>query len=372
MDVRVLVVSLAWAVGLAGLFAGLVRLFRRREPPGIGAVALALLITCGVAFPALVVVTRVARLDVFGVASLVWWTIIVGIPLAGILVLAQHPRRAVAWIAWGAVVVPLVLSWWGMRIEPSKLEVVETAVAVPNERAGVSPVRVGVISDIQFRQVGDHEREAVERLSAEHPDVIVVAGDIYQGPQDGFEAQLPAIRSLLGGLQAPGGVYLVGGDVDQPETRLAQVVEGTDVRWLHNEIVDVPVGDRTVRIGGVELSYASPAAKATIEELRTAPGDEVRLLVAHRPDVVLGLPLDDRIDLTIAGHTHGGQISVPGIGPLATASGVPRAMAAGGLHEHQGNQIFVTTGVGMERSQAPPVRLGVPPTIGVLTLSSGL
>jgi predicted MPP superfamily phosphohydrolase len=70
----------------------------------------------------------------------------------------------------------------------------------------------------------------------------------------------------------------------------------------------------------------------------------------------------------VAGHTHGGQVVLPGFGPLMTMSDVPRAAGRGGLHRIDGNAIYVSTGVGLERAQSPQVRLFSRPSIGVLEL----
>ena len=87
--------------------------------------------------------------------------------------------------------------------------------------------------------------------------------------------------------------------------------------------------------------------------------------MSHRPDTVLELPPDSRVDLTVAGHTHGGQIVLPGFGPLVTLSDVPRSVARGGLHTVDGNRIYVSPGVGLQRGQAPQVRLfSPPPSVG--------
>ena len=71
-------------------------------------------------------------------------------------------------------------------------------------------------------------------------------------------------------------------------------------------------------------------------------------------------------DLTVAGHTHGGQVVLPGIGPIKTRSGVSDAIAAGGMHEINTNLIYVSTGVGMVRETAPQVRLFTRPSIGII------
>ena len=75
-----------------------------------------------------------------------------------------------------------------------------------------------------------------------------------------------------------------------------------------------------------------------------------------------------RIDLVVSGHTHGGQIVVPFFGPIMTLSHVPRSVAAGGLHQIDGNYIYVSRGVGCERMQAPRIRFLCPPEISLLTL----
>ena len=148
------------------------------------------------------------------------------------------------------------------------------------------------------------------------------------------------------------------------------MVEGMSVRYLADEVVRTTVGDRSLTIGGIGLDYDSPAADAVVAELESAPGaDDIRILLAHRPDPVLARATPSRIDLQVSGHTHGGQVAVPCVGPIMTLTAVPRHVAAGGLHDLDGNAIYVGRGVGLERGQAPQVRFGVRPDIGVLTLT---
>jgi predicted MPP superfamily phosphohydrolase len=143
----------------------------------------------------------------------------------------------------------------------------------------------------------------------------------------------------------------------------------TDVQLLENEIARVRIGDRRVTIAGVELDYWNPAALRVQKRLEDSSGaGDVRLLLAHRPDAVLNLRPRTRVDLTLAGHTHGGQVQLPGIGPLTVLSGVPREVGAGGLHSLAGRSIYVSRGVGVERGQAPRLRLGAVPEVSLITL----
>jgi predicted MPP superfamily phosphohydrolase len=325
------------------------------------------------------------RFTVFGAIALTYLVLVVGVPvvMASSLVAGWvfGRRRAPAGGARLGTRPALVLCVAGLllapvgiyatHIEPGMLDVDRPApLVVAGERAGDQTFTIGVLTDLQTTTIGDRERAVVADLMATRPDLILLPGDILQVSDPEFDQQLPALRRLLGGMDAPGGVYLVGGDVDKPLDRLSRMVEGTTVRYLANEVVTTEVGDREVSIGGLGVEYDSPAAKAVVAQLETDPGDDdIRILLAHRPDPVLELRPDSRIDLQVSGHTHGGQVAVPFIGPLMTMSSVPRSIAAGGLHEHQGNPIYVGHGVGVERWSAPQVRFGVRPDIGVLTVS---
>ncbi len=76
-----------------------------------------------------------------------------------------------------------------------------------------------------------------------------------------------------------------------------------------------------------------------------------------------------RVDLALAGHTHGGQIVLPFFGPPLTLTGLERPYAAGGLHDYHGIPLHVSRGVGMERGSAPQVRFLCPPEICLLDVT---
>jgi uncharacterized protein len=306
----------------------------------------------------------------FGVMHVLWLDFAVVLPLAAALL------GLLAWRAGGAAVRTLVVvgllaapvGAYASFVEPNRLVVERVTVELPDARAGRDPIRIALLSDIQFEEVGEHEREAIARLMAQRPDLILLTGDYHQGSRAEFERQRPAIARLFARLRAPGGVFAVQGDVERPRD-FVRTFAGTGIRTLFNETATTRVGDRRLTIGGVQLAYWRPAAREFARRFERLPAArDVRILVAHRPDVVLGLRPSTRVDLVAAGHTHGGQLQLPLIGPLSTGSRVPRDVAGGGLHTLDGRTIYVSRGVGVERGQAPRLRLGAPPEISLLEL----
>ncbi|ADB52363.1 metallophosphoesterase [Conexibacter woesei DSM 14684] len=304
----------------------------------------------------------------FGVAHVLWLDLVVVVPLAALL-LGLLTWRSGGLLVRLAVVLGLLLAPVGAYasfVEPNRLVVERADVPVDAARAGERPIRVGVLSDIQFEHVGEHERNAVRRLMAERPDVILLPGDYHQGSRASFERELPRMRALFARLRAPGGVFAVQGD-QESVADARRIFAGTGVRLLVNETARTRVGDRRLTIGGNEKHDRGRAARGLSDALERRPGErDVRILLTHHPDPILRLAPDTRIDLVVAGHTHGGQFQLPLIGPLRTASRVGRTIGAGGLHELDGRRIYVSRGVGVERGQAPKLRFRAPPEISIL------
>lgn len=377
-------------------------------PPGPDALAVG--VFAGAALGALTVAGLVAiGLRIWGLMHLGYLLGVVSVPMVGAAVAARVVAGSLA-PGWAPaallLLLPAPLGWYGTHVEPFRLRIDHRTLPIPAARQGHRPVRLGVVTDLQTSRITAYEHGALDQLLDAGPDVVLVAGDLFQGSDDQFADQEEAFRALLGRLRAPGGVYFTRGDTD-PDDRADRLLRDTGVVILDDEMVDVAVGDRRLRIGGNRLAYqaepaarlrrrlegslaSDPVAEAVPGRPRLPPvrpgdppagigpaaaepdaeGDDgtIRILVAHRPDAVLDLRPGSRVDLVVAGHTHGGQIVVPGFGPLLTLSGVPRRAGGGGLHQVNGNWLYVSTGVGLERRQAPQVRLFCRPSIGVLDL----
>lgn len=309
--------------------------------------------------------------NAFAIMMIAWIDLAMVVPAAGLMVLLRGQRRAtrtVKAISWLALL-PLPLAMWASLIEPTRLVVERPRLQLPQEKDGQADLRIAVLADLQTSRVRGHEARAIRTILDETPDVILIPGDVFQGWMGQWEEARAGIRNLLARLKAPGGVYMVSGNSGY-RAGLADLVAGTDIQLLVNRAAEVTVGDRRLHILGLEDSGFPRRIVSSFEgRARSDPG-AIHLILVHRPGAgVDALGEGSPVDLVVSGHTHGGQVVLPGFGPPLTLSSVPREVAAGGLHVLRDTQVYVSRGVGMERKWAPRIRFLCPPEVTLLTLT---
>ncbi len=326
----------------------------------------ALGVGAGASLVAVLATMAVASRDIFAQAHTVYLIVTIGVPIASGVMLWRSPEGPPArrWLlAVGLAGVPLGL--YATHIEPFWLRVDEVRLASSPEVAGL---RLGVLADFQTDEVSGYEQDAIESLLDTEPDIVLIAGDFWQMSPSDFRARRSQFTAVLAQLAAEvDHVVAVHGDSDNLRG-LEELATGTGVMVLDNETVDVETRGVRVRVAGLSVGGDPTRRAAAIRELSEAPAGTARVLLAHKPDVVYEIPENDRVDVVVAGHTHGGQVQLPFIGPLVTLSSVPRGVAAGGLHRVDGHAVYVSTGVGREKFRAPQVRFGVRPSVGLIEL----
>lgn len=236
-----------------------------------------------------------------------------------------------------------------------------TEVVVPRLRG--QPVTIALVTDTH---VGGPDMppqrlaRIVGQVNALRPDIIAVTGDLLSDKEIATRHySLADGVAPLAGLRARLGVVAVLGNHDhwngaaEAERRL----RAAGITVLDNDAV--PVGP--LMIGGVDDAVTGHADQVrTMMRLETLPLPKVML--SHSPDVFPGLP--DNIVLTLAGHTHCGQIRLPILGPIATASHYGRRYACGRIDEGRHTMIV---GAGLGTSMMP-LRIGAPPDIWLVRL----
>jgi predicted MPP superfamily phosphohydrolase len=368
---------LATAADVVFALAAVVHLGRSPRPLWLGTrIALAVLLA-GALFAVKAPFLFAAGVHFFGLVHLVYLDLLLVPPLVALAAYLVDRRRGASWtrhplaaVATGLIAAATpVTGAYATFVEPFDLRLEITHIPLAPARRPSRPIRVGVLADIQTAHVTAYEHAAVDRLMAEHPDVILLPGDLFHGGPGTLDAELGALRALMGKLSAPGGVFFVLGDAERGRARdVPRIFAGTAVQVLVNQAHRTVIHGRAVTIAGVQLDWRAPAARALMASLEAPGGDDLRILVSHRPDPVLAMPRPTRVDLVVAGHTHGGQVRLPLLGPPVILSRVPRAVGGGGYHLVGGRPIYVSRGVGHEGGQAPRIRFLCPPEASLLLL----
>jgi uncharacterized protein len=255
---------------------------------------------------------------------------------------------------------------WGFVIEPRRLLVRE--VTLPLEAWSGPPLRLAVLADLHVGSPANGRprlARLVAAVNAQRPDIVVLLGDyVIQGVLGGHFVAPEEFAADLSRLSAPMGVCAVLGNHDWwlDGERVRRALQGAGVRVLENEAAALEQGGRRLWIAGLaDLWTRRVDVEAT---LRAVPPGEPVVLAMHHPDLFPELP--KRVALTLAGHTHGGQVRLPFLGAPVVPSRFGDRYAAG-LVVEDGRTMFVTSGVG---TSILPVRVGVPPEIVILTLRS--
>ena len=215
-------------------------------------------------------------------------------------------------------------------------------------------------------------RQVVDTGNALGSDLIVVLGDYFAThPFVTERVPPPAWAAELARLRAPLGVYAILGnhdwwyDIDGVRNALRTV----GMPLLQNSIVHIASPDQRFWLAGLDDQLAHWLGPRRVRgeddlpgTLARITGDDPVILLAHEPDIFTEMPA--RVALTIAGHTHGGQVRVPFVPPVWAPSAYGARFAYGHIVE-DGRHMIVSGGLGCSKV---PLRLGVPPEIVRITL----
>lgn len=261
-----------------------------------------------------------------------------------------------------------MLALWAIVIGPRRLVVHRETLEVPRWSAEHDALRVALLSDLH---VGSPHwgsariRELVARTNGEKPDLVLLAGDyVIDNVPLGTKVEPETIAAVLGELRAPLGVVAVLGNHDwwNDGERIGRALRARGIVVLENEVHTVTHAGKPLSVVGLaDAMTRTPRAKQTLDAVPTGAS---AIVLVHEPDTFP--EVDERPAITLAGHTHGGQVALPLLGRLVVPSAFGQRYAAGHVVEG-GRHLFVTTGVG---TSILPVRFGVPPEIVILTLVS--
>jgi predicted MPP superfamily phosphohydrolase len=256
---------------------------------------------------------------------------------------------------------------------------------VPVLEPDAEPLRILHISDLHMMPDQRHKQSWVAALAGTDPDLVVVTGDNISSP-DSVPAVLRALDPFLG---RPGAFVFGSNDYRGPVWRNPllyllperEYVQGTDLPFeslrasfteagwadLNNARTIVKAGGRSIELVGVDDPHVElddyPAVAGPI-----SAGADLHIGVTHTPaSRVLDAMAHDGFSLLLAGHTHGGQVCVPGYGALTTNCDLPHRMAKG-LHRWPGSEAWLHVSAGLGTHPTAPIRFACRPEATILTL----
>ncbi|HSF19560.1 MAG TPA: metallophosphoesterase [Vicinamibacteria bacterium] len=262
------------------------------------------------------------------------------------------------------------LGGWVFWVEPSSLVVRHETIVLPRWHEEQSGLTLALMSDLH---VGSPHfgLEALENVvqtlnEEEEPDLVLLAGDyVIHGVLGGSFVAPEQTAAVLSRLRARLGVYAVLGNhdwwLDGDRVRDALACQGIAV--LEDEALRITKDPFDFWLVGLnDVWEAPPDPDAVVARI---PDDGLPVLAfTHNPDLFPAVPA--RIDLTLAGHTHGGQVRFPFFGTPVVPSRYGDRYARGHVIE-AGRHLFVTSGLG---TSILPVRFRVPPEVVLLRLAS--
>lgn len=332
---------------------------------------------------ALLGVTYILRFDRFSVYFPYWWLgwgrgigmvwAFASMALAGsygisrLLPKPHHehsaPRRRFLFAARnGLLAAPAMVTGYGAFIERFRLDLREQDIRIPNLPPDLDGLRLVQLTDIHmspFLSRQDLDR-AVAMANEAKADIALVTGDLITQSGDPLDACLESLTRL----RATAGVYGCMGNHEiysEAEEYVAGQGAKLGMRFLRKQNALLRFGAAQLNLAGVDYQSRFKPYLVGAEKLKA--GGAVNVLLSHNPDV-FPVAAGMGYDLTISGHTHGGQVNVE---ILHQNLNVARFFTpyVDGLYEEAGASVFVSRGIG---TIAMPIRIGAPPEVALLRL----
>jgi len=262
----------------------------------------------------------------------------------------------------GTVLFGTTAALYGDRYEPDDLVVTRTDVFLPRLGREADGLKIGLLSDFH----GDYEHailrtvRAAKLLMLELPDIVFILGDYVSSHVSGSYV-VPTIAGLQLLTGAPLGAYAVMGNHDcwgNMHYFATKILREAGFIVLNNLSVPLP-GVPGVFIVG--LDDAGCGRMNVRKALEGVPSDAPKIVALHEPD--FADMIGPGFDLQLSGHSHGGQVRIPGLPPLHTP--IYGQKYPEGLQQANNHWVYTTRGVGM---MGPQIRAFCPPEVTVLTI----
>lgn len=256
--------------------------------------------------------------------------------------------------------------------EPSWVEIKEISLKLPRLGRSFSGVRIVQISDLHFGgwMTSEHLKDIVQMVVDQSPDLVVITGDFVMGYDNHHEPQIiENLGQLVAALEMLSGNILtlaVLGNHDYwfNHTSISQMLRQAGILELNNSVHTLERSGEMLHLAGVDDVMERHARLDLV--LSRLPEEGCAVLLAHEPDFADTSARTGRFDLQLSGHSHGGQVVLPLVGPPVLPYLAQKYPS--GLYKVMNMYQYTNRGVGMT---FPYVRFNCRPEITVFTLESG-
>ncbi len=238
-------------------------------------------------------------------------------------------------------------------IEPDNVQVNHYVI----HAAVQAPLKIADLSDLHTRGMGRPERKVLAILAKEKPDVILITGDTLADPFGNYAACMKVYKQLSA-LNPPLGVWVVRGnwEVIRPIRHEREFYREARVNLLVNQNHELRPD-----VWLIGLDDASEGRPNWAEAMQGVPDNAYKIAMFHSPiffEVIAG-----KVNLALAGHTHGGQVRIPFVKPTWLPAGSGPYLE--GWYEEKNSRMYVNRGVGMSNI---PIRFLCRPEVAIITL----
>lgn len=275
----------------------------------------------------------------------------------------EHRRTLANLLRLSTLAVPAFVMTRSIIVQRRAFRLVEVDIPLPAMPQGASSITIAQLSDIHLSPFLSREDLAycVDMANETKADLTVVTGDLITGIGDSIDDCLAELKRL----KAPGGIYGCMGNHERyarVEAYTASRARSIGIQFLRDQAVPLQFGQSTIQLIGVDYQPIKEPYLRNTAPLRR--DNAINILLSHNPDV---FPVAARqgMDLTLAGHTHGGQVNIEildqNINPIR-AFVTPYIY---GTYESDKSRMYVTRGIG---TIGLPVRMGAPPEVALIRL----
>lgn len=228
-------------------------------------------------------------------------------------------------------------------------EVKITSSKIPSSFKGYKILQ---ISDLHNKKFGDNQDVLIQKIKSIDPDIIAITGDLIDSKSYDAEVSMQLIREIV--KKYP--VYFVTGNHEQWSEKynsLEKELKKYGVNILRNEHVGIRNGEQEINLLGIDDPEFGTGNRdegnIIIDEIKKAKiemqPDRYNVLLSHRPEFIKEYT-NERLDLVLSGHAHGGQVRLPFIGELVAPNQGVLPKYTAGLYVEQNTSMVVSRGLG--------------------------